>query len=162
MKKYLLVAVSALILSPSLTFAGKHGNHGMAGCGLGYLVMRENNTKPMQVLGATTNSFVYSQMSGITSGTSGCTEDGAYKVVQAAQVYAEVNLDTLRHEVASGQGEFVSTFASMLVAQDKNVPEVVSVLQKNYAVLFPTASTTPDEFIDTVTKLLAVRQDLLS
>jgi len=162
MKKQIIASISILALSSPLCVAGTHGNHGMAGCGLGYMVMRDDNSKGMQILAATTNGFVYSQLFGLSSGTSGCTEDGAYKVVQAAGAYAEANLDALRHEMASGQGEFVSTFASLLGAKDHNVPAVVSVFQKNYQVIFPTDSVTPAEFMDTVTRLLAVRQDLLS
>ena len=162
MKKYILVAISALVMSPSLILAGSRGNHGMAGCGLGYLVMRDNNSKGMQILAATTNDAIFPQTSAITSGTSGCNEDGAYTVVKAAEAYSEVNLDTLRLEIANGKGEFVTTFASMLGIRDQNIPQVVSVFQQNYEVLFPMASTTPAEFMETVTRLLAVRQDLLS
>jgi hypothetical protein len=162
MKRYLAIAFSALVFSPSLMLAGTHGNQGMAGCGLGYMVMRDDNSKVMQVLGATTNGTSYNQLFGITSGTLGCTQDGAYKVAKAAEAYAEANLDSLRHEMASGQGEYVTTFVSMLGAKGQNVPQVVSVFQKNYVVLFPTSATTPAEFLDTVTKLLAVRPELLS
>jgi hypothetical protein len=162
MKKLIALTVSALVLTPAFVMAGTHGNHGMAGCGLGYMVMRDDNSKGMQILAATTNDAVFPQTSAITSGTSGCTEDGAYKVVKAAQAYAEVNMDTLRHEMANGQGEFVTTFASMLGVRDQKIPAVVSVFQQNYSVIFPTESITPSEFMETVTRLLAVRQDLLS
>src|SRR4051812_2903373 len=114
MRKILAVMFSALALSPSIMMAGTHGNQGMAGCGLGYMVIRDDNSKGMQILAGTTNNIVFPQTSAISSGTSGCTEDGAYKVVKAAEAYAEVNMDTLRHEMANGQGEFVTTFASML------------------------------------------------
>ncbi len=161
MKKLLVVVVSTLIMTPSFLLAGTHGNHGMAGCGLGYLVVREDNSKGMQILAGTTNNAVFPQTSAISSGTSGCTEDGAYKVVKAAEVYAEVNMDTLRREMANGQGEFVTTFASMLGARDQNVPQIVAMFQKNYATLFPTPSTTPEELMETVTRILAVQKELL-
>src|SRR5216684_9197681 len=112
MKK--LATLGVLVsLMPSL--ASARGNHPMAGCGLGYLLLsNKDNEKVTQVVGATTNGTFGSQTFGISSGTSGCTEDGTVKVARATEVYAEVNLDSLRREMAAGQGEFVNTFAKLL------------------------------------------------
>src|SRR3954470_592710 len=102
MKKYMALGLAALMM-PSLTIA--RGNHPMAGCGLGYLLLsNKDNDKVTQVIGATTNGTFGSQTFGITSGTSGCTEDGAVKVARATEVFAEVNLDSLRSEMATGEG----------------------------------------------------------
>src|SRR3954470_24475429 len=123
MKK--ITAVSfALGLMPALALAV--GNHPMSGCGLGYLLFsNKDNDKVTQVLGATTNGTFGTQTFGISSGTSGCTEDGAVKVARATEIYAEVNLDTLRQEIAKGDGEFVTTFASLLGASEANRPSLV-------------------------------------
>src|SRR6202022_366645 len=102
MRRFLALGLVAGLL-PSLALAA--GNHPMAGCGLGYLLLsNKDNTKVTQVLGATTNGTFGTQTFGISSGTSGCTEDGAVKVAKAAEVYAEVNLDSLRREMAMGKG----------------------------------------------------------
>ncbi|HVO33607.1 MAG TPA: DUF3015 family protein, partial [Elusimicrobiota bacterium] len=112
MKKALALSLAAALL-PS--FAMARGNHPMAGCGLGYLlVSNKDNDKVTQIIGATTNGTFGTQTFGISSGTSGCTEDGAVKVARAAEVFAEVNLDSLRRDMAAGQGEFVTAFASLL------------------------------------------------
>src|SRR5437868_14162189 len=104
MKKLLTLSMVAALL-PSFALAS--GNQPMAGCGLGYLLLsNKDNSKVTQVLGATTNGTFGTQTFGISSGTSGCTEDGAVKLTKATEVYAEVNLDTLRREMAMGQGEF--------------------------------------------------------
>ena len=99
MKKLLALSL-AIGMVPSLTFA--RGNHPMAGCGLGYLLLsNKDNEKVTQVVGATTNGTFGSQTFGISSGTSGCTEDGAVKMARATEVFAEVNLDSLRQEMAA-------------------------------------------------------------
>src|ERR1043165_7466854 len=104
MKKW-IVAGAVMGLWPALAVAA--GNHPMAGCGLGYLLLsNKDNTKVTQVLGGTTNGTFGSQTFGISSGTSGCTEDGAVKFARATEVYTEVNLDSLRHEMAMGKGEY--------------------------------------------------------
>src|ERR1039457_1348770 len=102
MRKLLALSLAATLV-PSLALA--HGNHPMAGCGLGYLLLsNRDNDKVTQVIGATTNGTFGTQTFGISSGTSGCTEDGAVKVANATEVYADVNLDSLRHEMAMGKG----------------------------------------------------------
>ncbi|HMX95743.1 MAG TPA: DUF3015 family protein, partial [Elusimicrobiota bacterium] len=78
MKKLLALGFVAAMV-PSLALA-KGGNHPMGGCGLGYVLFGNNdNTPVMQILAATTNGTSANQTFGMTSGTSGCTEDGAVK-----------------------------------------------------------------------------------
>ena len=95
MKKGSLL-VAAITFVPHLGFAAS-GNHPMAGCGLGYLLFsNKDNSKVTQILGGTTNGTFGSQTFGITSGTSGCTEDGAVKFAKEAEVFAEVNHEALK------------------------------------------------------------------
>src|SRR5690242_2484909 len=103
------------------------GNFPMAGCGLGYIAFgHQENSKVYQILAATVNDIVSPKSSAITSGTSGCTEDGAVKLAQQAQLYAEVNLDNLRHDMAVGEGEFALTFASILSADSARQTQLLA------------------------------------
>src|SRR5438105_1036969 len=112
MKKFMAIGL-ALGLAPAGAMAV--GNHPMAGCGLGYLLLsNKDNTKVTQVLGATTNGTFGTQTFGISSGTSGCTEDGAVKFAKETEVYAEVNLPNLRHDMARGDGEYLTAFATLV------------------------------------------------
>lgn len=161
MRKLLALSIAAITMAPSLSMAA--GNHPMGGCGLGYVLLsNKENSKVMQILGATTNGTSGNQTFGISSGTSGCTEDGAVKIVKAAEVYAEVNLDSLRREMASGQGEFVSTFASLLGASDRNIPQIVSLFRSNYSTLFPSTNTSSAELLSSIQSVLSPHKELLS
>ena len=147
--KKLATIVAVLSLAPALAMAA--GNHPMAGCGLGYLLMsNKDNTKVTQVLGATTNGTFGSQTFGITSGTSGCTEDGAVKFVKATEVFAEVNMPNLRSDMASGRGEYVGAFATLLGANDEQRPALVAFLKAHYQELFPSLQTTAPEMLQTL------------
>lgn len=158
MKK--IAALSIAVLIPSLALAA--GNHPMAGCGLGYLlVSNKDNDKVTQVLGSTTNGTFGTQTFGISSGTSGCTQDGAVKVARAAEVFAEVNLDSLRHDMAAGQGEYVNTFASLLTSSQDKQLQMVRFFQTNYQELFPSAETSSAELMNNLTTKLAQHPDLL-
>jgi len=159
MKK--IAALSIALLIPSITFAA--GNHPMAGCGLGYLLLsNQENDKVMQVLGSTTNGTFGSQTFGISSGTSGCTQDGAVKLARAAEVFAEVNLDSLRRDMAAGQGEYVNAFASLLSTSTEKQVELVRYFHENYTALFPSAETSSADLMARVSATLSQRPDLLS
>ena len=158
MKRLLWTLTIALL--PSLVLA--KGNHPMGGCGLGYLLLaNKDNDKVTQVLGATTNGTFGNQTFGITSGTSGCTEDGALKIARETQVFAEVNLDTLRREMAAGEGEFVNTFAALLGATSETRPAMVRFLHENYQELFPAAETDSAAMLGTLTERLSQHPELL-
>ena len=155
MKKFAALIVASGLMIPSLAMA-KGGNHPMAGCGLGYVLFGNgDNSRVMQILAVTTNGTSGSQTFGITTGTSGCTEDGAVKFVKEAEVFAEVNLDSLKREMAMGQGEYVTSFAHLLGATEAEVPALVSLFQQNYGNLFPSATTTSGELMASLSDLLS-------
>ena len=160
MKKLLVLSLVAAIM-PSVGMAA--GNHPMGGCGLGYLLLsNKDNEKVTQVLGATTNGTFGSQTFGISSGTSGCTESGAVKLAKAAEVYAEVNLDSLRREMAMGKGEYVETFASLLGATEATKPAMLQLFQTQYASLFASSSTTSADLMSALSTTLGQHPELLS
>lgn len=157
MKRIATLAAVIALAAPGLALA-KGGNHPMAGCGLGYVLFGHNDNSPvMQVLAATTNGISGNQTFGMTTGTSGCTDDGAVKFVKEAEVYAEVNLDSLRKEMAAGQGEFVNSFAALLGARGQEIPQMVQVFQKNYAQIFPNSSTTSAEMLQNLKGVLSAK-----
>jgi hypothetical protein len=155
MKRIATMALALTIALPGLVLA-KGGSHPMAGCGLGYVLFGHNDNSPvMQVLAATTNGTSGNQTFGMTTGTSGCTDDGAVKFVKEVEVFAEVNLDTLRREMAAGQGEFVNSFAALIGARGEEIPAMVQTFQTQYATLFPTSSTTSAEMLSNLSGVLS-------
>src|SRR5258708_20288054 len=135
MRKVIALGIMASLL-PTLSMA--RGNHPMAGCGLGYLLLsNKDNDKVTQVLGSTTNGTFGTQTFGISSGTSGCTEDGAVKMARATEVFAEINLDSLRQEMASGQGDYVNAFSSLFGATLATQPLLCLLLPSPSPQLFP-------------------------
>src|SRR5258708_3559627 len=159
MRKVIALGIMASLL-PTLSMA--RGNHPMAGCGLGYLLLsNKDNDKVTQVLGATTNGTFGTQTFGISSGTSGCTEDGAVKVARATEVFVEVNLDSIRQDMAKGEGEYVNTLASLLGATEAAQPQLVRFFHAEYPSLFPTAQTSSEELLKTLSEKLAAHPELL-
>ncbi len=156
-----IMTFTLLSMLPMLALA-KGGNHTMAGCGLGYLLLSNSDeSKAMQILGATTNGTVGNQTFGITSGTSGCTEDGAVKLARATEVFVEVNLAEVRRDIAAGHGEYVNTLASLMGASEAQKSQLVQFLHAQYPALFPSADVRSDEVLKNLSLALSQHPEIL-
>ena len=135
---------SGLLVGLLVLIAGtaQAGNHNMAGCGLGYVLFRDN-TKGTQILAATTNDAVSSnQTFGMSSETLGCTQDALVKAEKRREVYAAVNLQKLSQEMARGGGEYLDAFAALNGCREPAArTEFARFSQKNFERLFPAAAT---------------------
>lgn len=89
--------------------------YGMAGCGVGSLLIDKNEKWP-QVGSALINNIVsyvgISQSFAITSGTSNCVQPTA-AVAQEQEVFIHANLASLTKEAAQGDGEHISALAQV-------------------------------------------------
>lgn len=103
-----------VFLALALTFTSNQAKADSdVGCGLGSMIFKENSIVSA-LFRATTNHSFSSQLFGITTGTSGCSQHSIVKREMYPIYYAEVNLPELRHEMALGQGEYLATFAQVL------------------------------------------------
>lgn len=152
MKRVMLALV--LCLAPLAAMA-EGGNHPMAGCGLGYVLFGHSDNSKIQVFAATTNGTSGNQTFGITTGTSGCTDDGAVKFVAQAELYAEVNLKELSRDMATGGGEYLNAFSSLVGVSTTKQAEFGRFVQEKYTVLFPSAETSSVEMLNTLSRELA-------
>jgi hypothetical protein len=159
MRKLFALGLAAGLLAPSLALA--EGNHPMAGCGLAYVLFAsKDNSKPIQVIGATTNQWG-TQTFGISSGTSGCTDDGAVKFVAQAELYAEINLKELSRDIAAGRGEYLDAFSALIGVKTDKRSAFGGFAQEKFAVLFPSADTSSTQMLNTLSRELSVRPDLI-
>ena len=151
--RYLLVAimVAAFFLPVSPVLADIGSDDG-PGCGLGNILFNElgggsNYNKVLhQTLAGTTN-VIGGQTFAITSGTSGCTNDGFVKNDKKVDVFASVNFENLKEEMAQGQGEYLTSLASLLGVSDKHQPDFFALTQERYESLYKTESTTSGEML---------------
>ena len=144
------LAVSATIVGMMMLGASvAHAQgYGMAGCGLGSLVFKENNG--MQILAAITNGLFGNQTFAITSGTLGCTSGGVIKAQREQAAFAEVNFQDLKRNMATGGGEFLTSFATLLGCEDPAKPALAKMTQIRFESILPTDKTTPMELLSGV------------
>ncbi len=114
----------------------KAAPYGMAGCGLGSLVMK-SNTKGAQSSAATTNGYTYTTLLGILSGTSNCVDTDSESTAAEREVYISANLASLSKEAAQGEGRHLLAFADVLgCAGDQSYPQFVKVSQEQHQAIF--------------------------
>ncbi|MBX7232234.1 MAG: DUF3015 domain-containing protein [Bdellovibrionales bacterium] len=126
-----------------------HANHyGMAGCGLGSLVFQDQPGK-IQIVAATLNRIVSPQTSAITSGTSGCFEEGSYS---AKLNYIETNMVSLKADAARGQGETLDGLITLMGCQNS----VKGEFKTNYKKIF--SHTQPKQVFEAIKSNDAVQK----
>ena len=108
MKRVLVISVAVVFaFQAGFALAAATGNPDTGpGCGLGKLAWQNyphQKTIGVQVMEATTNGTFGSGTFGISSGTSGCTNDGQVWASEKANVFAAINFDNLAQDMAQGQ-----------------------------------------------------------
>lgn len=120
------------------------------GCGLGKLAWsdypNQKNIAP-QVMMATTNGTFGSQTFGISSGTSGCTNDGTIMAQHKVSVFTAANYDSLSQEMAQGGGEHLASLAELLGVPADNRASFFAVAQSQYPKLVQAGDTSPAAMI---------------
>src|SRR5213593_3981533 len=145
LKKVLLLSVAVLFgMQVGLAMAVNPDTG--PGCGLGKLAWsdysHQKNIGP-QVLMATTNGTFGSQTFGISSGTSGCTNDGKVMAEQKTTMFAQLNFENLSQEMAQGQGEHLASLATLLGVPAEHHAEFFAMTQERYTSLIQSGETTP-------------------
>lgn len=115
------------------------------GCGLGKLAWSDYGSQKQiapQVFMATTNGTFGSQTFGISSGTSGCTNDGVIMKNKHVNL-AGGAFESLKQEMAQGRGEHLASLATLLGVPGEDQPVFFSLVQEKYASLVQSEETTP-------------------
>lgn len=101
------------------------------GCGLGKIVFEgESKSILMQNFGFTSN--VPSQPFAITSGTSGCTNNGMIVKDKRVIMFVSGNVDNVSQEMAKGQGEYLASLAALMGVPPERQAEFFALAQEIY------------------------------
>jgi len=116
------------------------------GCGLGKLLWSSSkhpkNIAP-QVMMATTNGTFGSTTFGISTGTSGCTNDGTIMAEHKVSTFASLSFENLSQEMAQGQGEHLASLAALMGIPAEHQAEFFALTQAQYTSLIESGETTP-------------------
>jgi len=127
------------------------------GCGLGKLAWSDYGGQKQiapQVFMATTNGTFGSQTFGISSGTSGCTNDGLIMKNKHMNLTTGA-FESLKQEMAQGQGEHLTALATLLGIPSEDQPVFFSLVQEKYASLVQSEDTTPLVMLQAIQETMA-------
>jgi hypothetical protein len=114
------------------------------GCGLGKLAWMDYGGQKQiapQVMMATTNGM-FGQTFAISSGTSGCTNDGVIMKNKHVSL-TSATFEDLGQEMAQGQGEHLASLATLLGVPEQDQPAFFELVQEKYMTLMESGRTSP-------------------
>ncbi|MGD9624180.1 MAG: DUF3015 family protein [Arcobacter sp.] len=144
--KKIIGLVAALGLTASV-YANEN-----TGCGLGSLVIKQQNTVVLQVLAATTNGTSGNQTFGITSGTSNCDKPSNFVSNDKLNKFVAENMDELAMDISAGKGETLETVAKLMNVENKEA--FSAKLQANFSNIYSSQNVTSANVIDSIAKYM--------
>lgn len=139
MKNLILVVSTLFIVStgfasgkPKAAGAGFTREYGVAGCGLGSVVIGKRSG---QIFAATTNGTLSNQLFGITFGTLNCVDGPTNEVAGNMDKFIIANRAALAADVAKGDGETLGALTQVMGCSVQS-HEMGRVLKANYNQIF--------------------------
>lgn len=154
MKLIASVLVSALLI-PSLAFADSVG-----GCGWGSKLFNGQKGIAPQVLAVTTNGSTGNQTFGISSGTSGCSQDGVVSTSWKTAAYVGENMNKLALDMSRGEGESLRSLASLVGVDSQDNAHFNSTLKGNFAQIFSSSDVSSEQVLANIKTVLAADASL--
>ena len=156
-KKVLILSVAVLFgMQAGLAMAANPDTG--PGCGLGKLAWGDYKGQKEiapQVLMATTNGTFGSQTFGISTGTSGCTNDGKVMAEHKTTLFAQLNFENLAQEMAQGQGEHLASLATLMGVPAEHQAEFFAMTQARYTSLVKTGEASPVAMVKAINNAIA-------
>ena len=116
------------------------------GCGLGKMLFdKEPKSVLLQHFGSTSN--VPSQPFALSSGTSGCTNNGMIVKEEQTTLFASLNFDNLSQDMAKGHGEHLASLATLMGVPSDRQAEFFSLAQDNYLTLIQAGDASPSAML---------------
>ena len=153
--KWIAVLGAIAIVAPMTAMADNVGS-----CGWGSKLFEGQQGIAPQVLAVTTNGTSGNQTFGITSGTSGCTQNGVVSSTWKTAMFIDGNKTKLTRDVALGQGETLTSLASLIGIQSKDRDAFYRVAQENFKTIFPSESVTTGEVQASLRAVIASNAEL--
>ena len=150
MRKLLVVAAAAALF-PAVALAQANN---IGSCGWGSKVFDGQSGIAPQVLGATTNGTSGNQTFGITSGTSGCTQDGAVRSTWKTAMFIDGNKERLARDMSVGSGEALDSLAHLLGVEAADRAAFNRIARDNVQRIFPSDHAGTEQIVTALREVL--------
>jgi len=140
MKRILLA--SLLLTASASAFATAPGG---PGCGWGNMLFEGQRGLPSHLVASITNGTSGNATFGMTSGTNGCSTDGALQYNGKPMLVLGSILTELSEDMAMGEGEALTTYAVVLGIKPEDRAHFASVTQAHFDEIFSSADVTAEQ-----------------
>lgn len=158
MMKMKLVLATLIAVVPMTAMAA--GENNIGSCGWGSKVFQGQRGLAPQVLGATTNGTSGNQTFAISSGTSGCTQDGAVSSTWKTAMFIDGNKDKLAQDMSKGSGESLQSLAQLIGVKDADKAAFYRATKENFAQIFVSEQASADQVAAGLKQVLAADSTL--
>ncbi|MCB1777247.1 MAG: DUF3015 family protein [Candidatus Competibacteraceae bacterium] len=106
------------------------------------------------ILGSSACTVMIDPSSGSSAAVAGNNSAAFMDRQQQTAEFARVNLERLKQDMAAGQGEYLSSLATLLQIEPGRQPEFFAFTQEKFITLFPSDQTTTDEMLTALNREL--------
>lgn len=155
MKKIIIAVVLSVV--PAIAFAA---NNNIGNCGWGSKAMEGKSGVMPQAFGATTNGTSGNQTFGISSGTSGCTQDGTVTSTWKTTMFIDGNKERLARDMSIGNGETLDSLAHLIGVRNEDRAKFNRAMQENLSRIFPSENVATEQIVVALKDVLASDREL--
>jgi len=124
-------------------------------CGWGSKLFDGQKGVVPQVLAVTTNGTSGNQTFGITSGTSGCTQEGVVKSNWRTAAYIDSNMNKLARDMSRGEGESLDSLAQVAGVSAKDTLAFKGLVKANFDKIFASADVSSQSVVANLHSVVA-------
>ena len=157
LKSKFLVAIAAVSASAGAFAAGENN---VGSCGWGSKIFAGQSGIFPQALAGITNGTFGNQTFAISTGTSGCTQDGAVSSNWQTALFIDGNKEKLARDVSRGQGETLDSLAKLLGMREAHKSHFYQTAKGNFDRIFPSAQASTDDIMNGFKQVIAEDQFL--
>jgi hypothetical protein len=155
-KKLMVVALAGLFSTGAMAA----GENNIGSCGWGSKLFDGQRGVFPQVLATWTNGTSGNQTFAISSGTSGCTQDGLVKSNWKTAMFIDGNKTKLARDMSTGSGEALESLAKLIGIQDQHKAAFFQATKDNFSSIFATDNVTTDQVVASLKQVLASDSEL--
>lgn len=148
MKK--LLAIAVLAGASTMSYADPD-----VGCGLGTALWAGQSGLLPKVLAATTNGTLGNQTFGISTGTLGCSKNGAITSRVRLSMFTGSNIEKLARDMSVGQGETLNVLADLMGVQSQDKAAFFQATRTNFGVIFAPQNETAGQVLTSLNQVLS-------
>jgi hypothetical protein len=131
------------------------GENNIGACGWGSKLFEGQGGIAPQVLAVTTNGTSGNQTFGITSGTSGCTQDGAVSSNWRTALFIDGNKQKLARDMSVGGGEALDSLAHLIGLEAQDQAAFNRAAKDNLARIFPSEDVATQDVVVALREVMA-------